>query len=1084
MDNERQESLRSLPQVYHEDMVRSKRDPALLGLVTKVAGLSDSEDDDDDLDDEHEHDHEQWSDSEGAESSGVDDEAAGEEDANDDDGNQEDGVFVDDMQALQQGHAIVYWLKLGEREERLDQLEVLDRAFLHGDVVAKASEPLGQTGTVTGVQLLLDLELGTDCRLQMVPAQQLQHVRPFRVGNYVLYGLWLGRVEEVVDNVTIRFEDGCVCKVLRATPERLIPKDENDPSWDEGECPYYPGLVVRATSNHVFRSAKWLRGSFRNQRDGVVTAVEPGDVSVNWMAACKDAMWTNNTPPATLDGSKLVPMNYFSYTCWQLGDRALVPDGVCQRFSASQDKASDASDVDASQDEPAAAGTTEASNSTAAPAEAPTAAPGSSEACGTGSNARRTKRADQPRRRRQNKKRKDRKEPAACSAALVVGTHTTVDVLWQDRTVGTAVPAHTLVPVTHLGDHDFWPDEYVLEASAQNNDGRVSSARKTGIVHSVNAKERTAVVKWLKRGPGNQLLGMEEPEVVSVYELSEHTDFSYRLGDVVLRLPTNTDDAGAGEEAGHPAGDEYNKHDEAGTAEAAAHTDATAAQQAAEEDQTLASTEALSDVGEIVGHSNGQVKVAWADGSCTLVGPEEIYVVSHEEDEHPEGSVLDEGEEHLDDDGHSSGWETVDEGAWDEGDQREQASARWEMEEAATQAERSWMAWRAAAAGMHNDDITQPSAPSPSQSPATHPPEAQRQSAAPADRVAEGHVVSRLARSLLSRLPTQWLGYRAEAARTHTDNHNAGTSPGLRDIVAEEADPHAADDHLIQRTRRYSASSVVLSSMFGPSLSACGGSSRARSGVDPDAASSAAYETVSSVGYEDAQDHMPTTASPPALEAADAASSPHRDSLPAPADDTPEAHAVDAAESPAFARFDTADDISDHYFKDRPQQISNRRFAARMQHEWSLLQTNLPDTIYVRCYEERIELLRAVIVGAAGTPYHDGLYFFDFYFPPEYPQSHFRLALPKLLRCSEAYLAGARVGGLDEKGMPAKPRSQAVEDGSNTNGQQEAAPAGTTAGADDGPSEGFKIMLAKMKPQLEAAIARSADEGGEAVHAL
>lgn len=43
------------------------------------------------------------------------------------------------------------------------------------------------------------------------------------------------------------------------------------------------------------------------------------------------------------------------------------------------------------------------------------------------------------------------------------------------------------------------------------------------------------------------------------------------------------------------------------------------------------------------------------------------------------------------------------------------------------------------------------------------------------------------------------------------------------------------------------------------------------------------------------------------------------------------------------------------------------------------------DTIFVRVYESRMDLLRAVIVGAEGTPYHDGLFFFDIYFPVEYP---------------------------------------------------------------------------------------------------
>jgi hypothetical protein len=45
----------------------------------------------------------------------------------------------------------------------------------------------------------------------------------------------------------------------------------------------------------------------------------------------------------------------------------------------------------------------------------------------------------------------------------------------------------------------------------------------------------------------------------------------------------------------------------------------------------------------------------------------------------------------------------------------------------------------------------------------------------------------------------------------------------------------------------------------------------------------------------------------------------------------------------------------------------------------------LADTIFMRAYEDRMDLLRAVMVGASGTPYHDGLFFFDLHLPPSYP---------------------------------------------------------------------------------------------------
>ena len=44
------------------------------------------------------------------------------------------------------------------------------------------------------------------------------------------------------------------------------------------------------------------------------------------------------------------------------------------------------------------------------------------------------------------------------------------------------------------------------------------------------------------------------------------------------------------------------------------------------------------------------------------------------------------------------------------------------------------------------------------------------------------------------------------------------------------------------------------------------------------------------------------------------------------------------------------------------------------------------DSIFVRVYETRMDLLRAVIIGAEGTPYHDGLFFFDVFFPAGYPK--------------------------------------------------------------------------------------------------
>ncbi|XP_016541764.2 uncharacterized protein LOC107842436 isoform X1 [Capsicum annuum] len=88
-----------------------------------------------------------------------------------------------------------------------------------------------------------------------------------------------------------------------------------------------------------------------------------------------------------------------------------------------------------------------------------------------------------------------------------------------------------------------------------------------------------------------------------------------------------------------------------------------------------------------------------------------------------------------------------------------------------------------------------------------------------------------------------------------------------------------------------------------------------------------------------------------------------------------------------FKKFDTVQDHSGHYFsKLAPHDNqASKSCAKRIQEEWKILEKDLPDTIFVRVYETRMDLLRAVIIGADGTPYHDGLFVFDVFFPSNYP---------------------------------------------------------------------------------------------------
>ncbi|PWA51329.1 ubiquitin-conjugating enzyme/RWD-like protein [Artemisia annua] len=71
-----------------------------------------------------------------------------------------------------------------------------------------------------------------------------------------------------------------------------------------------------------------------------------------------------------------------------------------------------------------------------------------------------------------------------------------------------------------------------------------------------------------------------------------------------------------------------------------------------------------------------------------------------------------------------------------------------------------------------------------------------------------------------------------------------------------------------------------------------------------------------------------------------------------------------------------------------------RDWMEKIQEEWKKLEKDLPSIIFVRTYESRMDLLRVVIIGSAGTPYHDGLFVFDIHFPPTYP------SVPSLYHCN------------------------------------------------------------------------------------
>ena len=86
--------------------------------------------------------------------------------------------------------------------------------------------------------------------------------------------------------------------------------------------------------------------------------------------------------------------------------------------------------------------------------------------------------------------------------------------------------------------------------------------------------------------------------------------------------------------------------------------------------------------------------------------------------------------------------------------------------------------------------------------------------------------------------------------------------------------------------------------------------------------------------------------------------------------------------------FDIVDQgFSDFLLTDSSSQVNlPRKVQKAVQKEWSILQKGLPSNeIWVRSSATQVNVLRAMIKGPPLTPYHDGLFCFDFLFDEDYP---------------------------------------------------------------------------------------------------
>lgn len=632
----------NVPHIYRQDIVKSKGS-GMIGIVTEVSGDADSDSDITDDEDEDD-DGEDGGDDDGFEDFDGDGEKEGQnmENCGNDSSAKNSNRDNYKSQPLPVDEVRVLWMDESETTQNVNDLTVIDRGFLHGDFVAAISDPTGQAGVVVDVNISVDLLVPDGSILKDISSKDLKRVRDFTAGDYVVLGPWLGRIDDVLDNVTVMFDDGSKCKVTKAEPLRLKPVSKN--ILEDANFPYYPGQRVRASSSTVFKNSKWLSGLWKpNRLEGTVTKVTVGSVFIYWIASAGYGPDSSTTPAEEQTPKNLRLLTCFSHANWQLGDWCLLPSssfssGLTKDPSQTELLDSVTNTLDSAQtvgawdtEDPMLnelSGTTESTDN-----DSISACDGNyrSSECNNlpeSSSSRAPKETTHetwPLHRKKIRKvvvRRDKKarkkEENFERALLIINTKTKVDVAWQDGRIDLGLDSTSLIPIDNPGDHEFVPEQYVVE-KASDNDDDVSESRRVGVVKSVHAKERTACVRWLKpvsRAEDPREFDVEE--IVSVYELEGHPDYDYCYGDVVVRLSPVSDSTEAmSSENNTEEVKQQNSTDEVMSCTEKGSGSQKIVDPSCSDDCIDFSD--LSWVGNITGLKNGDIEVTWANGMVSTV---------------------------------------------------------------------------------------------------------------------------------------------------------------------------------------------------------------------------------------------------------------------------------------------------------------------------------------------------------------------------------------------------------------------------------------------------------------------------------
>ncbi|KAF2748261.1 hypothetical protein M011DRAFT_466675 [Sporormia fimetaria CBS 119925] len=436
------------------------------------------------------------------------------------------------------GTALVDWQNQGSfsgpqliPEARLD---LLDRALYVGDVVKRsAKDPM--SGTVIGTSATcalfpapafgngrIDPDVLEEVAIRDVPATELWNVHTCAEGQFVVYGDWVGRVEDVLDEVSVRLNNNSV--VVVEDPDELKPED-----------PFVERLSVGdavTTKKWNLRRGRWKYGAFDpNVRpEGIVVETRTISIHVHWLArrpgATDDASFEEPDSNLELEDLESPRFRIYDATCAAAETLPLLENGVDRSYHVVDLSVNDRVRF---KDISAAASKYDGSRALS-------------------NGQRQGKLARIPR---------TDTLGFDMNVFIVMQTKSLVTVQWQDCSV-TEQLSTSLIPDPNVSDEDeVWPGEIIV-TNEENPDAAAQiqghfMPKRVGVVQTVNAAERIATVRWFENPyvsfAGDLLLPFSrtgelrpETEDISLYDIRSIPSLTHRRGDFVM-MKTDTADS-------------------------------------------------------------------------------------------------------------------------------------------------------------------------------------------------------------------------------------------------------------------------------------------------------------------------------------------------------------------------------------------------------------------------------------------------------------------------------------------------------------------------------------------------------------